>query len=214
MRLWAACVVALVPGLASAQVADVPPAPAGVAPLLSLSSATEPIDLAPFSSEQRVAWIVDSAIGSRSLGVGVLASAWQTHRDSPHEWDRTWSGFGKRYGQAQADTALSAVIEGGVGAIWSEDPRYRPSEQRGVWSRLGHATQSVVIAPRRNGRLAPAWGRMAGSVFNNVIENAWLPRRVRTPRHTIVRSADSLLARLARNVWAEFWPDLRKRLGR
>ena len=52
------------------------------------------------------------------------------------------------------------------------------------------------------------------NVFNNVIENAWLPPSVTTPGQTALRSANGLLGRLVGNLWDEFWPDVRKRIGR
>lgn len=72
--------------------------------------------------------------------------------------------------------------------------------------------KTVVLAPRRDGHLAPAWGRFAGAVGSNVVQNTWLPSRLTTPKETALRIASSLLGRLASNVWLEFWPDLRRRL--
>ena len=72
--------------------------------------------------------------------------------------------------------------------------------------------KTVVLAPRPDGHLAPAWGRYAGNVFNNVIENAWLPPSMTTPGQTALRSANGLLGRLVGNLFDEFWPDVRRRL--
>jgi hypothetical protein len=163
----------------------------------------------PIDTQQRVNWIVSGTVGRRSLGVGVLASAWQTGWNDPEEWGRTWSGLGKRYLAREADVALSNSIEAGLGAIWGEDPRYSPAPRGSVESRIGYAAKTVVLAPRRDGRLAPAWGRYAGNTLNNVIENTWLPPTMTTPKQTVVRSASGLLGRLIGNLWDEFWPDLK-----
>src|SRR6185437_12045618 len=123
-------------------------------------------------------------IGRRSLGVGVLAGVWQTGFNQPTEWGRTWSGFGKRYVEREADVAISSTIEAGAGAFWGEDPRYIPSARRGIWPRTRYALKTVFLAQRPGGHLAPAWGRYAGNVFNNVIENAWLPPSATTGGQT------------------------------
>jgi hypothetical protein len=159
-----------------------------------------------------VHWIVDGIVGPRSLGVGVLASTWQTGFNSPDEWHRSWSGVGKRYLEREADVAISNGMEGGLGRIWGEDPRSVRSRRRGVWPRARYAIETVVLAPRRDGHLAPAWGRVAGNVFNNVIENAWLPPTMTTAKQTAVRSVDGLVGRLLGNLWDEFWPDVHQRL--
>jgi hypothetical protein len=70
----------------------------------------------------------------------------------------------------------------------------------------------VFLAQRRDGRLAPAWGRVAGNVFNNVIENTWLPPSVTTGGQTTIRSVEGFAGRLIGNLWSEFAPDLKKRI--
>jgi hypothetical protein len=161
---------------------------------------------------QRVNWIVGGTIGPRSLFVvGPLAALWQTGFNQPSEWQRTWSGIGKRYIQREADVAISNTIEAGLGAIWGEDPRYIPSGRRGIGARARYAITTTFLAQRPDGHLAPAWGRFAGNTVNNLIENAWLPPSVTTPGQTALRSALGLLSRLGGNAWEEFWPDVRKR---
>jgi hypothetical protein len=165
----------------------------------------------PITPAARVDWIVTGTIGRRSLGVGVLAATWQTGWNSPDEWQRTWTGLGKRYLEREADVAISSALEAGLGAIWGEEPRYIPSGRRGIWPRARYAMRTVVVAQRRDGHLAPAWGRYAGNVVNGVIENAWLPPSATTFRSTAIRSGQGFLGRLAGNLWEEFWPDARRR---
>ena len=166
----------------------------------------------PITKGERVKWIVDGTIGLRSLGVGVIAASWDTGINSPNEWGRTGSGFAKRYFEREADVAISSAIEAGVGAFWGEEPRYIPSLRRGFWPRTRYAMKTVFLAQRTDGRLAPAWGRVAGNVFNNVIENTWLPPSATTAGQTTVRSVEGFAGRLVGNLWAEFWPEIRKRL--
>lgn len=168
---------------------------------------------APVTSEQRIHWIVNGVVGPRSLFfVGPFSSGWYTAWNRPEEWGRTWSGFGKRYLNREATVAISNTVEGGLGAIWGEDPRFVPSHRMGIWPRARFAVKTVVLAPRRDGRLAPAWGRYAGNVVNNVVANAWLPETVTTPGQTALSIVSGLGGRLAGNLWDEFWPDVRKRL--
>src|SRR5689334_260647 len=129
----------------------------------------------PITADQRVQWITNDLTGPRSLGIGAFATAWNTAWNTPEEWGRSWSGVGKRYAAREADVAISDSLEVGLGAIWGEDPRYRKAPRGSVRSRVGYAVRTVVLAPRRDGHLAPAWGRVIGNTANNVIENAWLP---------------------------------------
>jgi hypothetical protein len=176
--------------------------------------AAPPDIYAPITGTQRVEWIVDGTIGPRSLGVGVIADAWQTAWNTPEEWGRGWSGVGKRYVEREADVTLSNSLEAGLGAIWGEDPRYIRAPRGSIRSRVGYAARTVMLAQRRDGRLAPAWGRYAGNVANNLIENAWLPPSVTTPGQTVLRCAAGFAGRLAGNLFEEFWPDIKRRFIR
>ena len=168
---------------------------------------------APINGIERINWIVEGMLGPRSLAVGAIASTWQTSWRIPDEWSRSAFGFRERYLEREADVAISNTIEAGLGALWGEDPRYIRAPRGSARSRAAHAIKTVVLAPRADGQLKPAWGRFAGNVFNNVIENAWLPPSMTTPGQTALRSANGLLGRLAGNLWDEFWPDIRTRLG-
>ena len=167
----------------------------------------------PATGRQRLNWIVDGTVGPRSLFlVGPLATAFQTGLDFPSEWQQSWNGVAQRYGHREADVAISNTIEAGLGALWGEEPRYIPSGRRGIGPRARYAIKTAFLAQRRDGHLAPAWGRYAGNVVNNLIENTWLPPSATTPGQTIARSVLGLLGRLGGNAWEEFWPDARRLL--
>jgi hypothetical protein len=162
---------------------------------------------------ERINWIVEGMLGPRSLAVGVIASTWQTSWRIPDEWSRSAFGFRERYLEREADVAISNTIEAGLGALWGEDPRYIRAPRGSARSRFAYAVKTVVLAPRADGQLKPAWGRFAGNVFNNVIENAWLPPSMTTPGQTALRSANGMLGRLAGNLWDEFWPEIKTHLS-
>ena len=174
---------------------------------------TPRIDM-PMTARERIHFIVDGTIGPQSLGVGVIASAWNTAWNTPEEWGQTWSGAGKRYLQREADVAISNSIETGAGAIWGERSDYIRSGKRGIKPRLGYALKTVFLAHRPDGHLAFAWGRLAGNTLNNVIENTWLPPSSTTWQQTTWRSASGFGSRAIGNVWEEFWPDVSRRVFR
>lgn len=162
----------------------------------------------PITGSERAGWIIDGTVGPRSLLIiGPLAAGWNTAFNTPPEWGRSWSGFGKRYAQREADVALSNTIEAGLGALWGEEPRYIRSGRKGIWRRAGYALKTSVVTQGRDGRLRPAWARYAGNTLNNVIENAWLPPSQTTAAQTALRSGMGFVTRMGGNLWDEFWPD-------
>jgi len=98
---------------------------------------------------ERVDWAVDGVIGLKSVaGVGPAAALWQTAWNTPEEWGRSWSGLGKRYAERMVDVSISNTLEGGLGALWHEDPRYIQSGRKGLWPRVRYAMKTSVLAPR------------------------------------------------------------------
>jgi|SRR6185436_6155015 len=178
------------------------------------SSSASP-SMAPINPSLRVRWLMDGAIGPKSLLlVGPLSAGWQTAWNQPEEWGQSWSGFGKRYLAREADVAIANTIEAGLGAIWGEDPRFVPSRRKGIWPRAGFAIKTTFVAPGRDGKLRPAWGRYAGKIGKNFIENEWLPPSAHTTQQMLLRAAQGFTGRMLGNLWDEFWPDVRRRLGR
>ena len=132
-------------------------------------SDSQGLPIRPITSAQRRDWLVDGIVGPKTLGMGLGSATFRTATNSPREWTGS-SGFAKRFATFEAHVAISRSIEGGLGALWNEDPRSIRSRRQRFWPRLGYAMTTVVMAPRADGRLAPAWGRMTGNVSASVIE--------------------------------------------
>lgn len=143
-------------------------------------------------------------------GVGCRLSGWNTGFNSPPEWGGSWKGFGKRYENRTVTVAMSNSIEAATGALWGEDPRYRRSQQSGIWRRTGYAAKTTLLAYHANGELHPACARYLGIVGNNFIANRWLPPSSNQWRDAMERVGWGLLGRLGDSMFQEFWPDVVK----
>jgi hypothetical protein len=178
----------------------------------SLERAPDPY--VPPTRADRVDWVVGGNTAPLALAVVAVDSAWGTVDNSPREWHRGLAGFSRRFADEEATGVISMSIESGLGSLWGEDPRYARLGGRRAWARMGYAVRTVVLAPRPDGHLAPAWARLAAAGAGNLIENTWLPPSGKTAQETAWRVADGFAGRLLSNVWTEFWPDIRRRLPR
>jgi hypothetical protein len=165
----------------------------------------------PITGAERAEWVVGGSLGVRSLAVGVFTSTFLTAVNDPEEWQRSWSGFGKRYGSREATVTISNSVEAGVGSLWGEDPRYDRRGRGRVWHRIGHALKAGVTARGRDGRLHPAWARYGGVVTSHLVARTWLPPSATTTGATTWRMSGAVLGRMAGNAFEEFWPDVRER---
>jgi hypothetical protein len=198
-----ACVAAATLFVASATVATAQ----DVAPPATTPDATA----RPITPSERVGWVATSVVGPQSLMAGAVLAGTETMIPFPSEWKRSAAGFGRRYAARDGAIAMSNGIEASLGALWGEDPRYFECRCDGLGRRTAHAAKFSVLAARSDGHLAPAWGRYVGTVNSNFVQNAWLPPSARTWQQMVLRQAGGVGGRFIGNLWAEFWPDVRRR---
>jgi len=167
---------------------------------------------APIDTTQRAACVGQSLVGPPSLAAGAFVAGFGTAVDFPPEWHRSSEGFARRYASRDAAIAVSNGIEAGLGSMWGEDPRYFRCECGGIGHRIRNAAKLAVFAEHRDGHLGPAWGRYAGTMTSSVVQNAWLPPSASTWQQTLLREATAFSGRFVGNLWAEFWPDVARRI--
>jgi hypothetical protein len=171
--------------------------------------------LPPATQAERLKWATYSSVGPPSLLAGVFTAALSTAQNSPEEYGPHWDGYGKRQLLRLPGAAVSNLMEAELGTLWGEDPRYRPSNLKGVKRRIWFAFKTSFQSYDRDGKLMPAYARFAAVPASNVIANSWRPDSQRTAGETTFRIGLGFLSRIAANTFSEFWPDVQgKMLGR
>lgn len=158
----------------------------------------------PITFPQRLRMYAAGTCGAGAFaGAGAAALIGQA-RDEPHEWGQGSAGFGRRLGYRQARRAAGGAIELGAGMLLREDPRYFRSDVRGAWRRTRDAMRATFVVDGR-----PAWARFSGIYGGAMLSLAWYPRRY-TAIDGFRMGSISLGARVAGNVFREFWPEIRR----
>jgi hypothetical protein len=153
--------------------------------------------------------MLDHTLGPLTLvGIGVDAG-WGTLHDKPWEYGTHVEGFGKRYGIDLAGVATSNLMEASLGALWGEDPRYFRAEGEPTMKRVGHVFSMTFLAKNREGHYMPAYARYTAIAGSNFLSNTWRPDSEATTGEAMVRIGFGFGGRLARNMWEEFWPDVK-----
>jgi hypothetical protein len=164
------------------------------------------------TGKQRLTWVVKGTVGPQSLATGIFTAGIQTAENRPREYGPHWEGFGKRYGLRLTGVATEHLMEAGLGALWGEDPRYFRAVDHAFSSRVKNAIVMTVVAPRADGHLAPAYARLIAMPASNFLSNTWRPGSIANTGDAAGRTVYGLLGRLAGNSFAEFWPDVKKRV--
>jgi hypothetical protein len=170
----------------------------------------EPYD--PITARQRLRWFITNTIGPSHLAGGAMTSALGTALDRPKEYGPGWAGFGDRFGMRLTGVVTGNAIEGSVGALWGEDPRYFRVPDQPFGARMKNVMKQTFEARRRDGGFAPAYARFIAEPGNNFLSNAWRPASEANTHDALLRTGEGFAGRMAANAFQEFWPDIERRL--
>jgi len=163
----------------------------------------------PITPAQRLEWFTRSTFGWESLLVaGPISAGWGTALDRPHEYGPQWDGFAQRYGVRLLQVTANNAMEGGMGTIWGEDPRYYRTLHEPFKSRVLNVLDLTVRAYRSDGERHVAYARLTADVGSNFLANTWLPPSESDWQSAAWRSLTGLGSRAAGNAAREFLPDL------
>jgi len=109
---------------------------------------------------------------------------------------------------------LRNTIELGVASWRQEDTRYRMSGEVQFKNRLRAAVVSTFVVPTPHGREF-AYGRFSAIAGTTAVANLWHPWRAQSSPPNYARQATfgMVVDPLVRSLWAEFGPDLKRRLA-
>ncbi len=155
-------------------------------------------------------------IVSPSAVIGAALSAGLNEAtNSPGDYGRTWEGYGKRFGTAYARIGIRNTIAFGLDSALHIDPRfYRSPDGASAGSRFFHAASQAVIAHKDGGgERTFAYGSVIGAFAAGQATALWLPRRTDGKvGDGLVNAGLQLFTNAGRNVFREFWPDIRRKI--
>jgi hypothetical protein len=134
--------------------------------------------------------------------------------DSPTEWGQGSEGYSRRVGSSVASSGVRAALAFGLDSALHQDPRYSRSDSQGLWFRTGHAVRGTILTRTDSGGETLSTWRLGSAYGAAFITNQWYPDRLNTVRNGFVGGSTRLGFDLAKNLIAEFWPDIRRKISR
>lgn len=152
--------------------------------------------------------------GPQAILETVPGTAFDTARGFPRQWGRGGTGIAKRLGSQYGQFVIGEGIEMGVSALHKEDPRYFRMPDAHFGRRLGHALASTVVVRNTSGSPTVGLARLVDVYGSWAIATTWNPPDQRRPAKIIANGTFGLSLKAGSNVFREFWPDVKRRLGR
>ena len=193
----------------------------------------------PATEDKRILWIFtnhrttdDSAALTKLTPKGKLAIAWGDATDraiffqtavlagigqatnSNPSFGQGMEGYAKRFGTTYGDFAIENMMTEGIfPTLLHQDPRYFRRNGGTRRARLGYAVSRLFITRTDSGRNQFNYSEIGGAATQLAISNAYYPDG-RTVGNNIGKYTEQLGFDAASNVLKEFWPDLKRKLGR
>lgn len=199
-------------GTGGTMVASALPTAANASPRAARPSPSYSDNDDSMSAKDRLIWIADSTIGWPSLAWGVVSAGIGTAENHPRAYGTHWDGFADRYGIRLSGVVTSNVVEGGFGALWGENPRYKPEPDKSFGGRLGSVVYQTFFTRRSDGHFAPAYARFIAIPGTNFMSNTWRVQDEADTPHALERTGYGFAGQMGANAFHEFWPSVKSHL--
>jgi len=190
--------------------------PSNTSPTTSQSPSSIPraaiVQNSPMNGREKFRHYLRTTYGPGSLGYTAFTAGIAQARGSVNEWGGGMEGYGKRYASSLGQKAVSRSIWQGLGFLMHEDPRYFRSNRSGIGSRTLYAASQSFISHKDSGGTRFGFTKLAGALGGGAISRQWYPDRYHTTEDYLIGGGVSMGWNMARNVFSEFWPDIKRRL--
>ena len=124
-------------------------------------------------------------------------------------------GYAARYGLAFADNTVSSFLTVAVvPSVFHQDPRYFQLGKGGVWRRAGYTVTRSVVARSDAGKTMFNVSEIGGNLLTAGVANMYYPSTDRSVANTLTRWGMQVMWDTLSNELKEFWPDIRRKIGK
>jgi hypothetical protein len=170
--------------------------------------------LKPLSPEQKFKLFLDQTIAPSTLVSAVVTAGYRQAENTYPGYGQGWSGYGKRFGAAMANSASTNFLGTFLIPSWlHQDPRYFISLRPSFRKKMEYALTRQIITRTDNGRPTFNWSRIIGVLGAESIANIYLPADERTVGKTFERSGIRFGIGIGTTLLKEYWPMIFKKLG-
>ena len=173
-------------------------------------------EVPPLTAGQKFTVLTRSSFDyAKFIWYGALAGIGQAV-NSQSGYGQGAAGYGKRYGAAFADGTMEDYMTGAIlPALLRQDPRYFQLGKGGFWHRTGYAMSRIVITRSDSGHNQFNFSEVVGSgAVASIGTFSYYPKNDRTASNVMSVWGTQLGIDTFVIVLKEFWPDIRRNLGR
>lgn len=180
----------------------------------SVSSNSEPDPIyTPLSLKQKWLYSVSQIFGANRLATYAANAVYDQIYDVPKQWGRNGDSLAVRLASHFGDSFIRYNVQFALQSLDHEDPRYFRSHLQGAWHRTSYAVVHTLVVRKDDQSWMPAYSLLVTDYGMPYVIRQWRPERFQT-MNELGAGTMGLGIRIGSNVFAEFWPDLKKKLTR
>jgi hypothetical protein len=192
------------------QTANSPPSTINQIPnLLPRVSTVRPASL---TGSEKWHFYLRTTYGPASFGYTALGAGISQAQGSVPEWGGGMEGYGKRFASSYAQKVINRSVRISLQGLLHEDPRYLASGRSGILSRAVYAASEAFWVRKDSGGTRIGYTRFIGDFSAAYVSRQWRPDSYHTGSDYLAAGLQSLGLTAAKNIWSEFWPDIRRLL--
>jgi hypothetical protein len=181
------------------------------APAVETMAVSAEADYSPLTPGEKSRLYLQSTFDPVSLFGRAFSAGYNQAVDSVPEWGQGMEGYGKRFASSLGQKAVDRTVRSSLKILLREDPRYFYSTRQDIRARTLHAIGETFIAHKDSGGTRPNYSWFAGMASGLYVSRQWHPENSRTAEDYVIDAAVSIGMQSAKNVFTEFWPDIKKK---
>jgi hypothetical protein len=166
----------------------------------------------PMTSDEKWHFYLKSTYGPGSFAYSLVGAGTKQARNAVPEWGQGMEGYSKRFGSNFGQKVIENSVRFGLGSLFKEDPRYFPSNRSGIIRRALYAAKEELVTHKDSGDIRPGYTRFIAATAGVLVARRWYPEADRTVGRCIGAIAISITLAAGKNVFNEFWPDIKRKL--
>jgi len=169
------------------------------------------MDYSPLTPGEKFHLYLKSTVEPISIFASAFSAGYNQAVDSVPDWGQGMTGYGKRFASSLGQGEVDKTVRSSLKILLREDPRFFYSNRQGIRERTLHALSETFVAHKDSGGVRPDYSSFVGIASSVYISRQWRPESERTANEYIKGAAISIGTQSAKNVFMEFWPDIRKK---
>ena len=181
---------------------------------LNMAGTMKASEFRPLTPQERTSIYLKTMVNPLGYIKAGFSAGIDHWKDKPSEWEQGAAGYGKRFANVVGQYSIQRTVTFGLASALHEDNRYFNSGEKGIWSRIGYAVSSGILARSNNGNRHLSASQIGGVAAGAFLSRFWQPPSQQSAGDGAVSFGITMASNMGFSVVKEFLPDAARAITR